>query len=36
MKTATDRIVKKFLKQIAPCAKNITDIYLFGNPVARP
>ncbi len=31
MKTTTDRVIKKFLKQIAPFAKNIDEIYLFGS-----
>ncbi len=31
MKTTADRIVKKFLKQVAPFGKNIKEIYLFGS-----
>lgn len=31
MKIAADRIIKKFLKQIAPLAKNINEVYLFGS-----
>jgi len=31
MKTTTDRVIKKFLKQIAPFAKNINEIYIFGS-----